>query len=67
MVGRMEEIPEDVSRAFQDQKISIGGSWLEPFDIVKILLAITSSQATSCALTLKRNVWKCNKSGSIIR
>jgi len=26
MVGRMEEIPEDVSRAFQDQKISIGGS-----------------------------------------
>ena len=46
MVSRMKRISEDISRAFQDQQNSIGGSTLKLVDIVKILPAITSSQPT---------------------
>ena len=43
VVGGMEEIPEDVSRAFKQQKKVIGGRGPQLEDIVKMLQTITSS------------------------
>ena len=56
MVGRMEGIPEDISGAFQDQKTPSSGSPLTLFDIVKILLAIMSSQAISMCVWHSRRM-----------
>jgi len=42
----MEAIPEDISRAFQEQKKAIGGRGPQLIDIVRMLQAITSSQRT---------------------
>ena len=46
VVGGMERVPEEVSRAFQDQKKVIGGRGPRLPDIVKMLQTITSSQRT---------------------
>ena len=46
MVNGMERIPEEISRAFQEQKKTIGGCRPQLVDIVKMLQAITSSQPT---------------------
>jgi len=46
MVSGMERIPEDIWRAFQEQKKAIGGCGPQLVDIVKMLQAITSSQPT---------------------
>ena len=46
IVSGMEAIPEDISRAFQEQKKAIGGRGPQLTDIVKMLQAITSSQRT---------------------
>ena len=46
IVSGMETIPEDISRAFQEQKRAIGGRGPQLLDIVKMLQAITSSQPT---------------------
>jgi len=46
IVSGMEAIPEDISRAFQEQKKAIGGRGLQLLDIVKMLQTITSSQPT---------------------
>ena len=46
IVSGMETIPEDISRAFQEQKKAIGGRGPQLVDIVKMLQAITSSQRT---------------------
>ena len=45
-VSGMETIPEEVSRAFRQQKSAIGGRALRLTDIVKMLQAITSSRPT---------------------
>ena len=46
IVSGMETIPEDISRAFQEQKKAIGGRGPQLLDIVKMLQTITSSQRT---------------------
>jgi len=46
MVNPMERIPEEISRAFQDQKTTIGGRKPQLVDTVKMLQAITTSQLT---------------------
>jgi len=46
IVSGMEAIPEDISRAFQEQKRAIGGREPQLLDIVKMLQTITSSQPT---------------------
>ena len=46
IVSGMETIPEDISRAFQEQKKAIGGRGPRLLDIVKMLQAITSSHHT---------------------
>jgi len=46
IVSGMEAIPEDISRAFQEQKKAIGGREPQLLDIVKMLQTITSSQRT---------------------
>jgi len=46
MVSGMEMIPEDISRAFREQKQAIGGCGPQLVDIVKMLQGITSSQST---------------------
>jgi len=46
MVGRMERAPEEISRACQGLKGTIGGRRPQLFDIVKMLRAVTSSQPT---------------------
>ena len=46
IVSGMEAIPEDISRAFQQQKKAIGGRGPQLLDIVRMLQAITSSQRT---------------------
>ena len=46
IVSGMETIPEDISRAFQEQKKAIGGRGPQLLDIVKMLQAITSSLRT---------------------
>jgi len=44
MVSGMERIPEEISRAFREQKQAIGGCGPQLVDIVKMLQGITSSQ-----------------------
>ena len=46
MVSGMERIPEEVSQAFQGQRVAIGGRGPQLADIVKMLQSITSSQPT---------------------
>ena len=46
MVGGMERIPEEISRAFQQQKTTIGGCRPQLVDIVNMLQLITSSRRT---------------------
>ena len=46
IVSGMEPIPEDISRAFQEQKKAIGGWGPQLLDVVKMLQTITSSQTT---------------------
>ena len=46
IVNGMERIPEEISRAFQEQKKVIGGCGPQLVDLVKMLQAITSSQPT---------------------
>ena len=50
MVSGMERIPEEISRAFQEQKKTIGGCKPQLADIGKMLQAITSSQPTFICL-----------------
>ena len=46
LVGGMEKVPEEIERAFQEQKKAIGGRGPRLPDIVKMLQAITSSLRT---------------------
>ena len=46
VVGGMEKIPEDIARAFQEQRMAIGGRGPRLPDIVKMLQTITSSIPT---------------------
>jgi len=46
IVGGMENIPEEISQAFQEQKKVVGGRRLLLPDIVKALQAVTSSLRT---------------------
>ena len=46
MVSGMERIPEEISRALQEQKEAVSGRKPQLDDIVKVLLLITSSQPT---------------------
>jgi len=46
MIGGMERIPDEISRAFQEQKKVIGGCGPQLADIVRMLQMITSSQPT---------------------
>ena len=46
IVGGMETIPEEISRAFQEQKRAIGGRGPQLLHIVKMLQPITSSLPT---------------------
>jgi len=46
VVGGMEKIPEEITRAFEKQKMAIGGRGPQLSDIVKMLQTITSSLRT---------------------
>jgi len=46
IVSGMERVPDEISRAFKEQKKAIGGCGPQLADIVKMLQAITSSQPT---------------------
>ena len=46
VVGGLEEIPEEISRAYQEQKRAIGGRGPRLSDIVKMLQTATSTQRT---------------------
>ena len=46
IVSGLETIPEDISRAFEQQKNAIGGRGPQLLDIVKMLQFITSSRRT---------------------
>jgi len=46
IVNGMERIPEEILRAFQEQKKAIGGCGPQLANLVKILQAITSPQPT---------------------
>ena len=46
IVSGLEKIPEDISRAFQEQKMAVGGRRPLLADIMKMLQAITSSLRT---------------------
>jgi len=46
VVGGMEEVPEEITRAFEKQKRSIGGRGPQLSDIVKMLQTTTSSLRT---------------------
>ena len=50
MVGGMERIPEEISRAFQQQKTTIGGRRPKLANIVKMLQFIASSRKTFMCL-----------------
>ena len=50
MVGGMERIPEEIWRAFQQQKTTIGGRRPQLVNIVKMLQSITSSRRTFMCL-----------------
>ena len=44
IVAGMEKMPEEISRAFHEQRVAIGGRGPQLVDIVKMLETITSSQ-----------------------
>ena len=46
MIGRMDRVPEDISRALQEQKKAVSGRKPKLDDIIKMLQLITSSQPT---------------------
>jgi len=46
VVGGMEKIPEEITRAFEKQKMAIGGRGPQLSDIVQMLQTITSSLRT---------------------
>jgi len=46
IVSGMEVIPEDISRAFQEQKKAMGGWGPQLLEVVRMLETITSSQTT---------------------
>ena len=46
IVGGLEKIPEEISQAFQEQKMAIGGRGPRLPDIVKMLQTVTSSLRT---------------------
>jgi len=46
VVGGMERIPEEISRAFREQRLAIGGREPRLPDIVKMLQAVTASLRT---------------------
>ena len=46
LVGGMERVPEEITQAFQEQKMAIGGRGPRLPDIVKMLQTITSSLRT---------------------
>ena len=46
VVGGMEKVPEEISRAFQEQKMAIGGRGPRLLDMVKMLQTITSELPT---------------------
>ena len=46
IVSGMERIPDEISRAFQEQKKVIGGCGPQLADLVRMLQAVTSSQPT---------------------
>ena len=46
VVGGMEKVPEEISRAFQEQKMAIGGRGPRLPDMVKMLQTITSELPT---------------------
>ena len=46
VVGGMEKVPEEITRAFQEQQMAIGGRGPRLPDIVKMLQTITSSLRT---------------------
>ena len=46
MVSGMERIPEEISRIFQEQKSTLGGSRPQLVDLVKMLQVIASSRPT---------------------
>jgi len=46
VVGGMEKVPEEITRAFQEQKMAIGGRGPRLPDIIKMLQTITSSLPT---------------------
>jgi len=46
IVSGMERIPDEISRAFQEQKKVMGGCRPQLADLVKMLQAVTSSQPT---------------------
>ena len=46
VVGGMEKVPEEITRAFEEQKMAIGGRGPQLPDIVKMLQSITSSLRT---------------------
>ena len=50
IVSGMERIPEEISRAFQQQKTTIGGRRAQLVDIVKMLRFVTSSRPTFMCL-----------------
>ena len=50
IVSGMKRIPEDISRAFQQQKTTIGGRRPQLVDIVKMLQFVTSSRPTFMCL-----------------
>jgi len=50
MVGGMERIPDEISKAFQQQKTTIGGRRPQLANIVKMLKCITSSRKTFMCL-----------------
>ena len=46
IVGGFEKVPEEISQAFQEEKMAVGGRGLLLPDIVKMLQGITSSLPT---------------------
>ena len=46
VVGGMEKVPEEITQAFQEQKMAIGGRGPRLLDIVRMLQTITSSLPT---------------------
>ena len=46
VVGGLDEIPEEISRAYRDQQNAIGGRGLQLSDIVKMLQALSSKKPT---------------------